>query len=117
MNLQKIVLRQLQHQRKQHEQFLHDLEMDVFREGLDFRPVFVDDFWVGPLVQVGEFRNVVDLGVIFDAVFDLADGFGFVAVLAHGSNTAYSSRTKRGGHCVTTSVRACVSDDARDPGT
>ena len=84
MHLQEIILRQFQHERKQHEQLPHDLEMNVLRKMFDLITVVVYDGRVRVLRGVGgcELRDVVDLRVVLDVVFDCPDAARLVAVVA-----------------------------------
>jgi hypothetical protein len=81
VDVQEIVLGQLEHQREQHEELAHNLEMDVLCEIPDLVPMVGDDLGVIARVLLGEFRRVVDLRVVLDAVLDLADPERLVAVV------------------------------------
>lgn len=62
--LQEKVLRQLEHEREQHQQLVDDVVVDVPREGLDLGAVAVDDVGVWLIKGGDELRDVVDLGVV-----------------------------------------------------
>lgn len=81
MDREEIVLRQLEHQREQDQQLAHNLEVDVSRKELDLGPVLPDHRRVVAVIRRDEFRDVVDLRVVFDARFDLAQSERFVAVV------------------------------------
>lgn len=65
---EEVVLGQLEHEREQHEQLAHNLEMDVPRERLDLVPVLAHHSRVSARVRVlgREFGDVVDLRVVLD---------------------------------------------------
>lgn len=82
MVLQEEILGQLKHDGKKHEQFPHDLIVDVLGEILDLIPMLPDQLGMAPFTLGDEFGDVVDLRVVFDAVLDLSETERFVAVVA-----------------------------------
>ena len=82
MDLEEIILWQLQHQCKQHQQLPHDLKVNVLCKGLNFVPVLLDHGGMLALIPLGKFRRIVYFGVVFDTIFDFADAEGLVAVVA-----------------------------------
>ena len=82
VDIQKIVLRQLQHQRKEHKQFPHNFKMDVLGEILDLLPMFLHHIGMLTPVSLDKLRRVVNLRVVLDAIPDLADAARLVAVVA-----------------------------------
>lgn len=82
MVLQEVIFRQLKHDGEKHEQFPHDLIVDVLGEILDLIPMLPDQLGMAPFTLGDEFGDVVDLRVVFDAVLDLPETERFVAVVA-----------------------------------
>ena len=69
-----ILVGQLQHKSKQHQQLLHDVVVDVASKMLYLCPVGIDDLRLSPLEFWDEFGDVENLRVVEDAGLDFLEG-------------------------------------------
>lgn len=82
VNLEEVVFWQLEDDCYQYQKFADHFMVDMFAELIDGRPYVLDYLRMWSIVLRDGFGNVIDFSVVEDAGCQLADSFGFIAVIA-----------------------------------